>query len=280
MRRHVVLYVFVALGFAFLYVPIAVLAVYSFNASRLVTVWGGWSTQWYAALFDNTALLGAAWLSVRLALVTALLSAVLGTLAGVALGRRGGFFGRKLFAALIGGPIVLPDVVLGLALLLLFVAVQNATGFPQRGALTIVLAHTTFGLCYVALIVQARFLALDRSLEEAALDLGARPFKVLMLVTVPLLVPAILAGFLLAFTLSLDDLVIASFVSGPGATTLPMAVFSAVRLGVSPEVNALATILIGVVALGVVVAGLAVRNADRANRTVPSSGAPRAPLSR
>jgi putrescine transport system permease protein len=222
--------------------------------------------QWYAALFDNAALLRAAWLSVRLALLTAALSAVLGTLAGVALGRRGGFRGRKLFAALIGGPIVLPDVVLGLALLLLFVAVQNAAGFPQRGAFTIVLAHTTFGLCYVALVVQARFLALDRSLEEAALDLGARPFRVLMLVTVPLLAPAILAGFLLAFTLSLDDLVIASFVSGPGATTLPMAVFSAVRLGVSPEVNALATILIAAVAVGVIAAGLVLAKGRRANR--------------
>jgi putrescine transport system permease protein len=264
MKRHPVLYAILGLGFAFLYVPIVVLAVYSFNASRLVTVWGGWSTQWYAALFADSTFLRAAWLSVRLALVAGLASAVLGTLAGVALGRRGGFAGRKLFAALIGGPIVLPDVVLGLALLLLFVAVQNVTGFPQRGALTIVLAHTTFGLCYVALIVQARFLALDRSLEEAALDLGARPFKVLLLVTVPLLAPAILAGFLLAFTLSLDDLVVASFVSGPGATTLPMAVFSAVRLGVSPQVNALATILIAVVVAGVVVAGLVMAQGRRA----------------
>jgi putrescine transport system permease protein len=254
MRRSPALNAFLSVGLAFLYLPIAVLAVYSFNASRLVTVWGGWSTQWYAALFENTALLRAAWLSVRLALVSAALAAILGTLAGIALGRRGGFAGRRLLAALIGGPIVLPDVVLGLALLLSFVAVQNAVGFPQRGALTIVLAHATFGLCYVALIVQARFLALDRALEEAAMDLGARPFDVLTQVTLPLLAPAILAGFLLAFTLSLDDLVIASFVSGPGATTLPMAVFSAVRLGVSPEVNALATILIAVVAAGVVAA--------------------------
>lgn len=266
MRRNPALYALLGLGFAFLYVPIAVLAVYSFNASRLVTVWGGWSTQWYAALLENTALLDAAWLSVRLAFVSALLATALGTLAGIALGRRGGFAGRRLLAALIGGPIVLPEVVLGLALLLLFVAVQNALGFPQRGALTIVLAHTTFGLCYVALIVQARFLALDRSLEEAAMDLGARPSRVLLLVTLPLLAPAMLAGFLLAFTLSLDDLVVASFVSGPGATTLPMAVFSAVRLGVSPEVNALATILIGVVAVAVVVAGVVTSRDRRASR--------------
>lgn len=260
MKRGIGLGAVFVLGFAFLYAPIVVLVIYSFNASRLVTVWGGWSTQWYGELFNDSALVGAAWLSLRLAFVTGLLSAVLGTLAGVALGRRGGFAGRRLFATMIGGPIVLPDVVLGLSLLLLFVAVQGATGFPaQRGALTIVLSHTTFGLCYVALIVQARYLGLDRSLEEAAMDLGAPPLKVLTLITVPLLAPAILAGFLLAFTLSLDDLVIASFVSGPGATTLPMAVFSAVRLGVKPEINALATILIAVVATAVIGAGTLVR---------------------
>jgi len=275
MRRSPLLHAFLGLGFAFRYVPIAVLAVYSFNASRLVTVWDGWSTRWYAALFENEALLRAAWLSVRLAFVSAALSAILGTLAGIALGRRGGFAGRRLLAALIGGPIVLPEVVLGLALLLTFVAVQNAVGFPQRGALTIVLAHTTFGLCYVALIVQARFLSLDRSLEEAAMDLGARPFKVLTHVTVPLLAPAILAGFLLAFTLSLDDLVVASFVSGPGATTLPMAVFSAVRLGVSPEINALATILIAAVAVGVLAVALVMPRDCRAGR--PPARAVRGP---
>jgi len=255
-RQSIALRTIFVLGFVFLYVPIAVLIVYSFNANRLVTVWGGWSLRWYAALFESEPLMRAAWLSVRLAFVTGLASAFLGTLAGIALGSRGGFAGRRLFATMIGGPIVLPDVVLGLALLLLFVAVQSLTGFPaQRGALTIVLAHTTFGLCYVALIVQARFIGLDRSLEEAAMDLGARPFKVLMTITVPLLAPAILAGFLLAFTLSLDDLIIASFVSGPGATTLPMAVFSAVRLGVRPEVNALATLLIIAVAVAVTGAG-------------------------
>jgi len=264
MRRSFALGTICALGFVFLYVPIAVLIVYSFNANRLVTVWGGWSVRWYAALLQDEPLIRAAWLSVRLAFVTGLVSAVLGTLAGIALGSRGGIRGRRLFATMIGGPIVLPDVVLGLALLLLFVAVQSLTGFPaQRGALTIVLAHTTFGLCYVALIVQARFLSLDRSLEEAAMDLGARPFAVLMTITVPLLAPAILAGFLLAFTLSLDDLVIASFVSGPGATTLPMAVFSSVRLGVRPEVNALAAILIAIVAMAVAAAGMLLRRDRR-----------------
>jgi putrescine transport system permease protein len=255
MKRSLAAGAICVLGFVFLYAPIVVLIVYSFNANQLVTVWGGWSLRWYAALFADEPLIRAAWLSVRLAFVTGLASAVLGTLAGVALGRRGGFRGRRLFATMIGGPIVLPDVVLGLALLLLFVAIQGLTGFPaQRGALTIMLAHSTFGLCYVALIVQARFLGLDRALEEAAMDLGARPFQVLMTITVPLLAPAILAGFLLAFTLSLDDLVVASFVSGPGATTLPMAVFSAVRLGVRPEVNALATLLIGIAAFAVMAA--------------------------
>lgn len=232
-------------GFAFLYLPILVMIVYSFNASRLVTVWGGWSFKWYAALFENQALLQAAWLSLRLATVAGLLSAILGTLAGLALARGGRFRMRRIFGTLIAGPLVLPEVVLGLSLLLLFVAMQQMIGWPaSRGALTIVLAHTTFGLCYVALVVQARLVGLNQSVEEAAMDLGARPFKVLMVITVPLLAPAIVAGFLLAFTLSLDDLVIASFVSGPGATTLPMAVFSAARLGVRPEINALATLLI------------------------------------
>jgi putrescine transport system permease protein len=268
MKRRIALGTIFVLGFVFLYVPIVVLIIYSFNASRLVTVWGGWSVRWYAALFDDEPLIRAAWLSVRLAFVTGLASAVLGTLAGLTLGSRGGFRGRRLFATMIGGPIVLPDVVLGLALLLLFVAVQSLTGFPaQRGALTVVLAHTTFGLCYVALIVQARFLGLDRALEEAAMDLGARPLKVLMTITVPLLAPAILAGFLLAFTLSLDDLVIASFVSGPGATTLPMAVFSSVRLGVKPEVNALATLLIVIVAVAVIGAGRLMSFSTRSPRS-------------
>jgi putrescine transport system permease protein len=263
-RRGIALAVPVTLGFVFLYVPIVILVVYSFNASRLVTVWGGWSTKWYAALLHDRPLLDAAWLSLRLATATGIASAVLGTLAGIGLGRSGSFRGRRLFTTMIGGPIVLPDVVLGLSLLLLFVAMQGALGFPpERGALTIVLAHTTFGLCYVTLIVQARLVGLDRALEEAAMDLGARPWKVTMQITVPLLAPAILAGFLLAFTLSLDDLVIASFVSGPGATTLPMAVFSSVRLGVKPEINALATILVLLVAAVAIAGGLIVARGRR-----------------
>jgi putrescine transport system permease protein len=257
--RSVALVSVLVAGFVFLYVPILILIIYSFNEGRLVTVWAGFSTKWYGVLFHDEALLGAAFLSLRLAAMAGALSALLGTLAGIALARGGRFPGRRLFNTLIAGPLVLPEVVLGISLLLLFVAMQQAIGFPaKRGALTIVLAHTTFGLCYVALIVQARLIGLNRVVEEAAMDLGARPFKVLMVITVPLLAPAILSGFLLAFTLSLDDLVITSFVSGPGATTLPMAVFSSVRLGVKPEINALATILITVVAAAALIGSLIV----------------------
>jgi len=255
-------------GFVFLYVPIVVLVVYSFNEGRLVTVWAGWSVKWYRVLFHDEPLLTAAFLSLRLATMAGALSAFLGTLAGIALSRGGRFPGRHIFNTLIAGPLVLPEVVLGISLLLLFVAMQQAIGFPgKRGALTIVLAHTTFGMCYVALIVQARIIGLNRAVEEAAMDLGARPLKVLLAITVPLLAPAILSGFLLAFTLSLDDLVITSFVSGPGATTLPMAVFSSVRLGVKPEINALATILITVVAAAALIGSLIVaRDQLRASR--------------
>ncbi len=255
-------------GLVFLYLPVIVLMVYSFNESRLVTVWGGFSVKWYGALLENEKLLDAAWLSLRLATVAGVLSAVLGTLAGLTLARGGRFFGKRVFGMLIAGPLVLPEVVLGLSMLLLFVAMQQGLGWPSsRGALTIVLAHATFGLCYVALVVQARLAGLDGAVEEAAMDLGARPFKVLMVITVPLLAPAILAGFLLAFTLSLDDLVIASFVSGPGATTLPMAVFSAARLGVNPQINALATILILAVAAATLIGGTIVaRDTMRARR--------------
>lgn len=263
--RRLALHVVLFLGFVFLYLPILILVMYSFNESRLVTVWGGWSTKWYGTLFQNHALLSAAWLSLRLALLSGLIAAILGTLAGLALGRAGPFFGRRAFNALIAGPLVLPDVLLGISLLMLFVFLQTAIGWPaERGALTIVLAHATFGLCYVTLVVQARLVGLNTALEEAAQDLGARPWKVLFVVTIPLLAPAIAAGFLLAFTLSLDDLVIASFVTGPGATTLPMMVFSSARLGVKPEINALATILIGIVSVLVIFAAvLAARGARR-----------------
>ncbi len=239
------------LGFAFLYVPILILVVFSFNASRAVTVWGGFSTQWYAALFRNQALMDAAWVTVRIALVSAMLATVLGTMAAVALTRYGRFRGRGLFTGLVYAPMVMPEVITGLALLLLFVSIGL-----DRGFWTIMLAHTTFTMCFVTVVVQARLVTFDRSLEEAAADLGATPLRAFLTVTLPLIAPAIVAGFLLAFTLSLDDLVIASFTSGPGATTLPMRIYSQVRLGVTPEINAASTILIGLVTVAVLAAAI------------------------
>jgi putrescine transport system permease protein len=242
------------LGFAFLYLPILILVAYSFNASQLVTVWGGFSTKWYAALFRNEPLRDAAWVTVRIAFLSATVATVLGTLAAVALTRYRRFAGRTLFTGMIYAPMVMPEVITGLSLLLLFVAVGM-----DRGFWTVTLAHATFTTCFVAVVVQSRLLTFDRSLEEAALDLGATPLKAFLTVTLPLVAPAVAAGFLLAFTLSLDDLVIASFTSGPGATTLPMRIYSQVRLGVTPEINAASTIMIGVVTLGAVAAALLTR---------------------
>jgi putrescine transport system permease protein len=239
------------LGFAFLYLPILILVVYSFNASRLVTVWGGFSTQWYAALFRNEPLIDAAWVTLRIAFVSATLATILGTLAAIALTRYGRFRGRALFTGMVYAPLVMPEVITGLSLLLLFVAIGL-----DRGFWTVTLAHTTFAMCFVTVVVQSRLVTFDRSLEEAAMDLGATPLKTFFSVTLPLIAPAVAAGFLLAFTLSLDDLVIASFTSGPGATTLPMRIYSQVRLGVTPEINAASTILIGLVTVGVIAATL------------------------
>jgi len=236
----------IVLGFAFLYLPIVLLVIYSFNESRLVTVWGGFSTKWYAELFRNEAILDAAWVTIRVSFLSATIATVLGTLAAVALVRRGRFFGRTLFTGMVMAPLVMPEVITGLSLLLLFVAV----GF-DRGFWTVILAHISFSMCFVAVVVQARLMTFDLSLEEAALDLGAPPMKAFFLVTLPLIFPAVAAGWMLAFTLSLDDLVIASFTTGPGATTLPMKIYSQVRLGVTPEINAVCTILIGMVTLGV-----------------------------
>ena len=238
-------------GFAFLYLPILLLVIYSFNDSRLVTVWGGFSTRWYGELFRNEPLMTAAWVTVRIAFVSALIATVLGTLAAISLTRHGRFRGRALFTGMIYAPMVMPEVITGLSLLLLFVAVDLGRGFW-----TIAIAHTTFSMCFVTVVVQSRLIGFDRSLEEAALDLGAPPWKVFSTITLPLIAPAIIAGFLLAFTLSMDDLVIASFTSGPGATTLPMRIYSSVRLGVTPEVNAASTILIGLVTLAVIIAAL------------------------
>jgi len=241
----------IALGLAFLYLPIAILVIYSFNASQLVTVWGGWSTRWYGELVNDAPLLGAAFISIRLALVSATAATVLGTLAAVALVRFGRFRGRLLFASMIYAPLVMPEVITGLSMLLLFVAIAI-----DRGFWTVAIAHTTMAMCFVTVIVQARLFDFDTNLEEAAMDLGASPLETFRAVTLPLILPAIAAGWMLAFALSLDDLVIASFTTGPGATTLPIRIYSEVRLGVKPEMNAVCSIMIGVVGLAVIAASL------------------------
>ena len=240
----------VALGLAFLYLPIVILVIYSFNGSRLVTVWGGWSTRWYAELLNDRAMLESAWVTLRIALLSATAATLLGTLAAIALVRFGRFRGRMLFSGMIYAPLVMPEVITGLSLLLLFVAIDI-----DRGFWTITIAHTTLTACFVTVVVQSRLLTFDTSLEEAAMDLGCPPLRTFLTVTLPLIAPALASGWMLAFTLSLDDLVIASFVTGPSATTLPMAVFSSVRLGVSPEVNALATLFLAVIFLIVAFAG-------------------------
>lgn len=254
-------------GLVFLYVPIASLVVYSFNNSRLVMVWDAAHSptlKWYRALLSDGEILRAAWLSIRIALAAATVASVLGTLAGVALARLGPFRGRALLAGLVPAPIVMPEVITGLALLLLFIALEEAIGWPRgTGAVTIALAHITFCMAYVAVVVQSRFAGFDESLEEAAMDLGARPATVFRRITLPLIAPAIAAGWLLSFTLSWDDLVITQFVAGPGSSTLPMVIFSKVRLGVSPDVNALATLLVLAVALGIGACGVLLRYRDR-----------------
>ena len=237
-------------GFGFLYVPILLLIVYSFNESRLVTVWSGLSVKWYGELFADNLMMNGVILSLTIGVLSASMAVVIGTLAAFVLTRIGNFRGQTSFAFLITAPMVMPEVITGLALLLLFVAMSNMFGWPaQRGAMTIWIAHVTFTAAYVTVIVRSRLQELDLSIEEAAQDLGATPFKVFFLVTLPSIAPAIAAGWLLGFTLSVDDLVITSFVSGPNATTLPMVVFSSVRLGVSPKINALATLIILVVSI-------------------------------
>jgi putrescine transport system permease protein len=241
----------VTLGFAFLYLPIVLLVIYSFNASRLVTVWGGFSTHWYGQLLQNQQMLDAAWVTLRVAVLSATFATILGTLGALALVRFASFRGRLLFSGMIYAPLVMPEVITGLSLLLLFVAI----GF-DRGFWTVTIAHTTFTMCFVAVVVQSRLVSVDRSLEEAAQDLGCPPAKTFFLITLPVIWTAVASGWMLAFTLSLDDLVIASFASGPGATTLPMRIYSQVRLGVTPEINAICTILIAVVSVGVIIAGI------------------------
>jgi putrescine transport system permease protein len=249
-----------AFGYAFLYVPLVSVIVYSFNDSRLATVWGGFSTRWYGALLRNDEILDAAWLSLRIAALSATLAMVLGTMAAFALVRFGRFRGRNLFSGMITSPLVMPEVITGLSLLLLFVSMRQWLGWPeQRGFSTITIAHTTFAMAYVAVIVRSRLLALDTTLEDAAMDLGCHPPRVVLDITLPLIAPAMVAGWLLAFTLSLDDLVIASFVSGPGSTTLPMYIFSKVKLGVTPDINALASLIILIVSLALGAAWLVTR---------------------
>ena len=266
-RRSYFLIVMVGLGFAFLYLPIVSLVAYSFNASKLVTVWAGFSTKWYGTLMHDTALLKAAWLSLRIATMNATLALILGTLAGFSLARSGRFRGRTLLSGMVTAPLVMPEVITGLSLLLLFVAMQGLIGWPEkRGITTITIAHATFSLSYVAVIVQSRLTGLDESIEEAALDLGARPVKVFFAITLPLITPALISGWLLSFTLSLDDLVLASFVSGPGSSTLPMVIFSKVRLGVSPEINALATIMVSIVTVGIITSGILMQRQEQRRR--------------
>ena len=237
-------------GFAFIYLPMIILVIYSFNASRLVTVWGGWSTKWYVSLLDDRQLMGAVWRSLEIALYTAIAAVALGTLAAFVLTRIHRFKGRTLFGGLVTAPLVMPEVITGLSLLLLFVAMAQLIGWPaDRGMMTIWIAHTTFCSAYVAVVVSARLRELDLSIEEAAMDLGARPWKVFFLITIPMIAPSLMAGGMMSFALSLDDLVLASFVSGPGATTLPMEVFSKVRLGVTPAINAVASLILLAVSL-------------------------------
>tara|TARA_R110002096_G_scaffold120252_1_gene260469 strand:+ start:9432 stop:10235 length:804 start_codon:yes stop_codon:yes gene_type:complete len=253
-------------GYAFLYVPLLLVVIYSFNDSRIATIWGGFSVRWYGELFRNELILDAALLSLAIAATSATAATILGTMAGLALERFGRFKGRTIFAGMISSPMVMPEVITGLSLLLLFVTLQQLTGWPgQRGFSTITIAHTTFAMAYVAVIVQSRLAAIDESLEEAAMDLGGRPLRVVFDITLPLIAPAMMAGWLLAFTLSLDDLVIASFVSGPGSSTLPMYIFSKVKLGISPDINALATIIIVTVSLGVAAAWFIGRRVTRPN---------------
>lgn len=243
-------------GMAFLYIPVVSLIVYSFNYSKIVPIWGGFSTRWYKVLFESEEVWAALTLSLKIALMSATFATLLGTLAGLALVRFGRFKGRMLFSGMISAPLVMPEVITGLSLLLLFIALRELIGWPgERGITTITIAHITFCMAYVAVIIQARLAGIGQDLEEAAMDLGSKPFRVLVDITLPLLAPGMIAGWLLAFSLSLDDLVIASFVSGPGSNTLPILIYSRVRLGLRPDINALATVIIVVGVIGVFIAG-------------------------
>jgi len=256
-KRSKFLTIMVTIGMAFFYIPMILLVIYSFNYSKLVLVWGGWSTRWYKVLFESEEVWAAVNMSLKIALVNATFATILGMLAALSMVRFGKFRGRTLFGGMLVAPLVMPEVITGLSLLVMFITLKQFFGWPEnRGFATITIAHITFSMAYVAVTIQARLTGMGQSLEEAAADLGAKPFKVLTSITIPRLTPALISGWLLSFTLSLDDLVIASFVSGPGANTLPVLIFSRIRLGLRPDINALATIIILVVAVCIAIAAL------------------------
>lgn len=263
-RTSTFLITMMCFGFAFFYVPIISMIFFSFNHSRLATVWGGFSTEWYGKLLDNSQILNAALLSIEIALLSATISTMLGTMAGIALARFRRFRGRTLFSGLITAPLIMPEVITGVSSLLLFIMMAEWIGWPgQRGFTTILIAHITFSMTYVTTIIQSRLSSMDASVEEAAMDLGSRPWQILTDITLPIISPAILSGWLLAFTISLDDVVITSFTTGPGYNTLPMVIWSKVKLGVTPDINALASIIVGVVALGVAIAAIVLTSSER-----------------
>ncbi len=264
-KRNFYIFSGMGFGFAFLYIPIILLMVFSFNEAKITTKWSSFSFKWYLALFENDAIIDAALISLKIAVISATVATIVGTLAGIALARFGKFRGKTFFSGLMVAPMVMPEVITGLSLLLLFVALEEMIGWPDgRGMTTIALAHITFCITFVAVIVQSRLHGINESLEEAAMDLGGRPVRVLFDITFPLIAPAMLSGWLLSFTLSLDDVILASFVSGPSSTTLPLVIFSKVKLGVSPDINALATIIIGVVTVGVIIAGWLMNKKEKA----------------
>jgi putrescine transport system permease protein len=263
-RRPVFLITVLCFGFAFFYIPILSMIIYSFNASRLATVWGGFSTKWYVSLLSNDKVIDALILSLQIAVVSASIATVLGTMAGISLARFTKFRGRMAFSGLVTAPLIMPEVITGISSLIFFILLADWIGWPgQRGFTTITLAHITFSMVFVTTIVQARMLQTDRTIEEAAMDLGSRPWQVLFDITLPVISPAIVSGWLLAFTISLDDVVITSFTTGPGSTTLPLLIWSKVKLGVTPDINALATLMVLTVGIGVVLAGIILNRAER-----------------
>ena len=263
-RRPVFLISMLCFGFAFFYIPILSMIVYSFNASRLATVWGGFSTKWYVSLFSNRQVIEALILSLQIALISATIATILGTMAGIAIARFRKFRGRVLFSGLVTAPLIMPEVITGISSLMFFILMAEWIGWPgQRGFTTITLAHITFSMVFVTTVVQARLSQADQAIEEAAMDLGSRPWQVLFDVTLPVIFPAIMAGWLLAFTISLDDVVITAFTTGPGATTLPLLIWSKVKLGVTPDINALATLMVVTVGLGVLLAGIIMNRAEK-----------------